>query len=325
MTNQPVSGISMKLSITTSGAPGDLSRRESRAFAGLTLGVRARGAFTLIELLVVIAIIAILAAILLPVLNRAQQKAKQTYCLNNMKQLELCYNMYVQENNENLPLNDVNNPPGNWIQGHCNTGSGNVEVADYNIRQGVIFPYNQSSKIYDCPANTKLVGPATPGECTKALAEGVFVKPGSSVPQLRTISIEYSLGGNGSASPPWVITRNGVSFKSYQKMTQILATRISQKMVFAQEAESSLDDGEFGCYPIAPVSSLLWWNLPGNRHNNGENFSFADGHVEYWKFRDSDVANYQNASSGAGNGGDFAATAPYDDLYKVEAAGASYP
>src|ERR1700743_3025680 len=60
-------------------------------------------AFTLIELLVVIAIIAILAAILMPVLNRAKQRAQTAYCLNNMKQLQIAYLMYVHDNNDTLP------------------------------------------------------------------------------------------------------------------------------------------------------------------------------------------------------------------------------
>ena len=315
----------MKLSITTSGALDDLSTGESPALGRSTRGVKAHGAFTLIELLVVIAIIAILAAILLPVLNQAEQKARQISCLNNMKQLELCYNLYVQENNEFLPLNFVGNPPGSWIQGSCNTGTLPVEVADYNIRHGVIFPYNQSSKIYDCPSNTKLIGPAVAGECSKALAEGVFVKPGSMVPQLRTISIEYSMGGNSanSSTGPWTIAYGGSpTYNSYQKMTQIQATRVSQKMVFVQEAESTLDDGEFGCFGLGYDT---WWNVPGNRHSNGENFSFADGHVEYWKFHDSDIAVNQNAGGGIGTGGPYTANAPYDDLYRFEAAGPPPP
>ncbi len=64
---------------------------------------RFRGGFTLIELLVVIAIIAILAAILFPVFARAREKARQTSCLSNLKQIALATNMYAQDYNEALP------------------------------------------------------------------------------------------------------------------------------------------------------------------------------------------------------------------------------
>jgi|GEM_PF-576743 len=69
--------------------------------------IKKGGGFTLIELLVVIAIIAILAAILFPVFSRAREKARQSTCTSNQKQLALGIQMYLQENNETFPTNDV--------------------------------------------------------------------------------------------------------------------------------------------------------------------------------------------------------------------------
>ncbi|MCM8768396.1 MAG: prepilin-type N-terminal cleavage/methylation domain-containing protein [Candidatus Omnitrophica bacterium] len=73
-----------------------------------------RSGFTLIELLVVIAIIAVLAAMLLPALSKAREKARQTTCLNNLKQIGVAFYMYAQDFNEWLPWNDTYGPSTGW-------------------------------------------------------------------------------------------------------------------------------------------------------------------------------------------------------------------
>lgn len=279
-----------------------------------------KDAFTLIELLVVIAIIAILAAILLPVLQRAQKRAQTAYELNNFKQLQLCWHMYVLDNNDYLPPNYISG--GGALSNSWVIGDAQTDYTTLNVQHGVLFQYNQQVKIYQCPANTYMIKVKEP-------PPGSGLVPNELVPQVRTCSIEYSLGGNDANSPngPWTISYGGNSaFKSYQKFSQIQATQIAQKIVFADEAEATLDDGAFCLYPLGDANN--WWNMAGNRHNNGTVWSFADGHSEYWKWHGSVVntvlyqTTYYNNDGGQGNNvpGDSS-----DDLSRTQAGGAQYP
>jgi prepilin-type N-terminal cleavage/methylation domain-containing protein/prepilin-type processing-associated H-X9-DG protein len=95
-----------------------------------------RRGFTLIELLVVIAIIAILAAILFPVFARAREKARQTSCLSNIKQITLAVHMYAQDYDETMPL----------------ALAGTPGVTSYFMFSELLDPYIKNEQVWDCPS-----------------------------------------------------------------------------------------------------------------------------------------------------------------------------
>ena len=121
-----------------------------------------RPGFTLLELLVVIAVLALLAALLLPALGQAKAKATGIACRNNLKQLQLCWQMYVGDHQDFVPPNRsalVNglwrSTPDSWI----GNSSAPYDMDFAPIEQGLLFQYdyNRSVALYHCPADKSRV------------------------------------------------------------------------------------------------------------------------------------------------------------------------
>jgi len=220
-------------------------------------------AFTLIELLVVIAIIAILAGLLLPALSGAKTKARNIACVNNLRQLQLCWLMYAHDHGDTLPPNnyvyDVNTGGPLLLSLSWCLGNTRTDLTTSNIEHGVLFPYNRSVAIYHCPADRSTVETVA----------------GAKLQQARTRSYNMSESVNGVPL---------LSGPSFAKLTEINDPSPSALFVFLDVHEDEIVDSLFGIpWPGSPYTDE-WWDLPANRHSQGGNFSFADGHVEHWKW-----------------------------------------
>jgi len=233
-------------------------------------------AFTLIELLVVIAIIAILAALLLPALARAKEKAWTVGCLNNLKQLETCWHLYALDNYDILVPNDsimlfngTNDSVGaanvSWCPDHARTDTNTVD-----LRRGALFPYNTSVAIYHCPADKSTVE----------------TSDGQPLPQLRNRSYNMSQSVNGYPEYLTSLGMPGLSdIPCWKKFTEIRSPVPSQLFVFIDEHPDTLLDAQFGNPAGGPYWPPMWFDMPADRHNQGACLSFADGHAERWRWR----------------------------------------
>jgi prepilin-type N-terminal cleavage/methylation domain-containing protein/prepilin-type processing-associated H-X9-DG protein len=253
-----------------------------------------RTGFTLIELLVVIAIIAILAAMLLPALNAAKQKALTISCMNNYKQLGLAWFMYANDNSDKLVSNCDEYPPS----------GGMTAARSWICPYGVALDWSSASKntnILFLTVDSPTLGTALMGSYV-ANAVNIFVCPAdryhsknqSGWPhRLRTCVMNGAMGDgtkyfgfNDITGQPNPGHATMPLFYTAKKVTSMHSPGPSDCFVMFDEHPDSNDDATYFINPAdANGTGTAFTELPGSLHSKAAGMVFADGHSEVhpWK------------------------------------------
>ena len=255
-----------------------------------------RNGFTLIELLVVIAIIAILAAMLLPALSKAKQKAQGVNCMGNIRQILLGWKMYDGDNNDFFPINATTTATSiiddlDWVS--CEEDyrgnpddTNTARLVDSNHSQ--LAPYLPNPNVYKCPTDPSLDQGLTgqPRVFTYDMSQTVGCA--------RDFTRNGHIAGDNLAQGQWAcavgstpLGQASAIYRNYIKESDVIAPGPSDLFVFTEEDPDSKNNPDFAFQmPLNPnPGQYKWVDYPTKWHGLGCAFGFADGHCEIHRWQ----------------------------------------
>jgi prepilin-type N-terminal cleavage/methylation domain-containing protein/prepilin-type processing-associated H-X9-DG protein len=243
--------------------------------------------FTLIELLVVIAIIAILAAILVPVFHGAREKARQTSCMSNLRQLGTATNMYIQDYDEHYP-SYVYNPQSDWGSGPWGA---NFDSATMWVPQ--LWPYVKNEKTYSCASDANAVRNRV-GTVSREIATPFPVSYG---PNLLFVTPTGRYGGLGQAISLATVEQPAEKYFLSDCVTAWGFDLDNIAYLRYSNYDFTMQQNDWAPAEFVNRGRIAQSNeegTPVSRHSLGNNIMFADGHVKW--LRHDQIPNHDNAA-----------------------------
>jgi hypothetical protein len=237
---------------------------------------RKHWAFTFTDLMTVLAVVFILIAVQLPSAANARGKGQVASCLYNHRQLVRAWQLYAQDNDGrlvgNLDGGDVSilaNSNRTWVLGwfdfNGGTSGANTNTLYLTTYSPLASYLDRQASVFKCPVDSSLSRGRT------------------GIPRVRSVSLNSYLGERAGSYT--------AGYHQFKKISEIVDPKPSSAFVFTDEREDSINDGIFwidmgGSDPLTPNRYTIV-DFPADWHSRGDNLSFADGHTETWRWRDS--------------------------------------